>query len=308
MELTWLLTKQIFQLFLIMLCGFMLVRMRILPDEASRTLSKINTCVLTPCLALKSFQIERTMERMRDFWWLVAAAVAAHALFILVSAVMRPPLRLSATERASMVFSNCGMVIPLVGALFGEEMLFANHAFGMVQILLLWTYGYKIISGERGFSLRRCLNINIIAMLVGLVLFFFQLRLPEPLVDVMGNLGNMMGPFNMLAIGMLLGGSNLKQVFLSRRALVIAMLRLVTSPLLLILLFRLTGFAAQTSTPLLLSITTLAAAAPSAATVVSIALSKNRDTDMAVHVNIVSTLLCILTMPLLLQVYQWILT
>lgn len=308
MQFSLMLTEQILQLFFSMLCGFLIVRTKILPGSASKTLSKINTYVLTPCLALSSFQIERTSERMQDFLLLVVAALGAHALFILLTALLRRPMRLSPTERASLIFSNCGMVIPLVHALFGSEMVFANHAFGMVQILLLWTYGYRIISGEGKMPIYKFLNINVLAMLAGLALFLLQWRLPTVVSDALGNLGDMMGQFNMLAIGMLIGGVRLKEVFLCKRAYAMAALRLAVYPLALILLFRVAGIVQWASTPLLLSITTLAAAAPSAATVVSIALVKNQETDMAVRVNIVTTVLCILTMPLLLQLYQWLLT
>lgn len=58
-----LLTKQIFQLYLIMACGYFAVRLGLLRADESRTLSVLLVYIVIPCTIIGAFQIEYKAER-----------------------------------------------------------------------------------------------------------------------------------------------------------------------------------------------------------------------------------------------------
>ena len=63
-------------------------------------------------------------------------------------------------------------MIPLVGAVLGEEWVFYTTAFILVQTVLMWTHGVKLIGQEKELNIRKILcNPNVIAMIIGIAAF-----------------------------------------------------------------------------------------------------------------------------------------
>ena len=174
---------------------------------------------------------------------------------------------------------------------------------------MVWTHGRAVIcSGQGGFDWKKIvLNVNVICTLLGLILFLLEIRLPSMLADTCDKLGGMIGPMSKLLTGMLIGGADLKKVFTRGHCYLIAALRLIALPALLILALKLTGLTKLTSGPAVPMITLLAASAPSATTVTNLAQVYDSDPEIAATVNIITMVCCILTMPLINLLYQVVL-
>lgn len=56
------LLEQIVQLFLCIVLGWLLVRLHLLKPEDSRVLSKVCLYLVTPCVIINAFQLQRTPE------------------------------------------------------------------------------------------------------------------------------------------------------------------------------------------------------------------------------------------------------
>ena len=149
------------------------------------------------------------------------------------------------------------------------------------------------------------LHPNILAVLVGVILFAAGIRLPKLLTGAMEGMGGMIGPISMVVAGMLIGGMDLKRAFSFRGIWKVAALRLVAVPLVLVALLRMSGLSALAEnggTILLVSL--LAASTPSAATLTQMAQLYDREAEYASAIYVVTTLLCIVTMPILVGIYQ----
>ena len=309
MHLSLLLAQKIAVMFLMMFCGFMLVRLKIVKSTDSRVLARVCMYVVIPCMVIDAFQIECTPERMHDFLFMILAAMLAHAVYISVTMAIRRPLKLRRIEQLALIYPNCGnLILPLVLSVFGEEMVFFACPYVCVQTIMIWTHGRMMIAGNGKMDLKKVfLNINVICSLLGLLFFVFGIKLPSIIGDTMDSLGGIVGPVSMLLTGMLIGGADLKKVFSQKQAYLIAGLRLIAYPLLIILALKITGLHRYTSTPMVTMITLLAASGPSATTVTNLAQVYNSDPEVAATVNIISMVGCILTMPLLNYVYQLVL-
>ena len=69
------------------------------------------------------------------------------------------------------------------------------------------------------------LHINLIAIAVGILLFFTQLPLPSVLTDTIDTLSSTIGPVSMLVLGMLLAEVHWKEVFTGKRIYLIVLLK-----------------------------------------------------------------------------------
>ena len=112
----------------------------------------------------------------------------------------------------------------------------------IVQTLLLWTHCKFIISEDTHFDLKKILlNINMIAIAAGIIMFFLQIKLLTMFQSAVSGMGSLMGPLSMFVVGMLLAGMNMKEVFTNVCAYVVCFLRLVVFPAIILLVFIFTG-------------------------------------------------------------------
>ncbi|MBU5434589.1 AEC family transporter [Pseudoflavonifractor sp. MSJ-37] len=302
-----LLMKQIGELFLMILLGFVLVRAGLLRSEDSKPLSVVVLYLVSPCMMLNAFQIEKTEELVHGLLLSLLAAVSIHILLFLLITVFGKVLKLTVVEQASVMYSNAGnLIIPLVTAILGSQWVVFTSVFLAIQVPLLWTHCRSLLSGERSASVRDIvLNPNILATAGGAVLFLLGVRLPAFLTEPMSSMGSMIGPLSMLVAGMLIGGMDMKKVLSFRGIWKMSALRLIVVPLVLALLLKYSGLAhmaANGTTILMVSL--LAAATPSAATVMQMSQIFDRDAEYASAIYVVTTLLCIVTMPVIIWVYQ----
>ena len=210
MEIALLLAQQIAQLFLILFCGYLIVRTGLLRAADSKVLSVILVYLVIPCVIIDAFQIQDSPQVRAGLLVSFGAAAAIHVVFLALTAVLRRPLGLDAVERATAIYSNAGaLVIPLVQALLGQEYVIYSCAFIIVQLVLLWTHGSTVLRGAGSISLKSILtNVNLISILVGAVLYLGHIPLPSVLVGAMDSMGNLMGPLGMLLAGMAIAESD----------------------------------------------------------------------------------------------------
>ncbi len=222
-------TKQIIVLFIMMGCGFGVVKAGLLKSEDSRILSVLTLYIITPCVMLKAFQIEYT-ERIRDgFLLALLAAVLIHAILFLLTGITNRIFHFQPVEKASIIYSNAGnLIIPLITAVLGEEWVIYASAFIFVQNLLIWTHGQAMMRGMKRLHLRRMLcNVNLISIFVGLFLFITQIHFPEILMNAVSNFAGTVGPVSMLLLGMILARVNWKTVFQGYRIYVVVFLKMI---------------------------------------------------------------------------------
>ena len=122
MSISILLAEKIAQLFLILLMGYLVVRVGLLKPEDSRVLSVIMVYLVMPCMILNAFQIEDTPDIRRGLVYAMIVAAAMHVVLLAFTALLRRPLKLDVVEQVNTIYSNAGaLVIPLVQALLGSE-------------------------------------------------------------------------------------------------------------------------------------------------------------------------------------------
>ena len=307
MQYSLILLSKLTSMMLMAAVGYVLVKLRIIKEEDDKLLSSLLVYALQPCLIFLSLQIELTPERGRGFIAAVIFAFACMVIAILTANLLKRPFRFDAVDIATMCFANVGnLMLPVVALSLGDEMTFYCSGFQLPFNLIMWTYGFILMSNSRQVPVRKILcNPNLIALFIGLFFLVTGLHMPSVIDSAMQGLKNMVAGSSMLLVGIVIAGKDLKSVFTNRRAYFISFFRLIAIPLLTILLLYATGFLARhPQYTMVLMAVMLSAAAPGANSVVQLAVLNGRDAERAGAYNVLSTILCVLTVPLVIFIYQ----
>lgn len=309
MNLSIMLLQQILVMALYILFGYLGVRFHVLKKDDSSRLASLVLFIISPALIFDAFQISFSFDKMIGFLLAVLASVLMHILFLALTFLFGKLMPLNEIERASVIYSNCGnLLVPLIGTILGREYVLYCCAFMSVQTVMLWTHCAYILGGKEAVNPKKIItNPNVIAMILGLIFFFTGIRLPMIPATALERTGACIAPVSMFVIGILIASSDLKEVFTRKRSWLVCFLRLIVIPLLTILMLRLTGipYLMQDGASVLY-VSFLASAAPTAVNVTQIADIYGKDSITAGSINIMSVFLCILTMPLMTAVYQWV--
>ena len=270
MNISILLMQQIVQLFLMIFMGYLIVKTGLVRDDDSKVLSKIILYLIVPCVIINAFQVDYTTDTVKGLLIAFAASVMTQVILLVVISVAGRRLHLNEVEVASVYYSNSGnLIVPIVTFILGQEWVLYGCVFMSVQLVFLWTHCKKIISREASYDWKKIiLNINMISIFIGVVLFFTKIRLPEIIGNTLASVGTMIGPASMIVTGMLFAGMNLKQIFANKRVYFITFLRLIVVPLIALVLIKfsnLASFSADGNKIML--IVFLAIITPSASTV-----------------------------------------
>ncbi|PTQ83659.1 hypothetical protein C8U37_11370 [Trichococcus patagoniensis] len=301
-----LLVRKIVQLFLIMILGYLLVKLKVLKTEESVVLSKLSLYLVMPAVILNAFQVDFKPEIQAGLTLAFVAAIAIHAVLLVIGHSSGKLFKFEEIDIASIIYSNAGnLIIPIVTAVLGNEWVIYSTAFVSVQLIFLWTHCKLMFSKEKKPNLRKIiLNVNMIAIFVGVLSMVSGILLPAMLNETLASIGSMIGPLGMLITGMIVAGMDMKQVFTSKKVYVVTFFRMILCPAIILLLLKLSNAASfvNNGTEILL-ITFLATVTPAASTVTQFAQVHNQDAAYAGAINIMTTLMCIVTMPLFVMLY-----
>lgn len=299
--------------------GFLLGKLKMLPEKASEALSAVVLYGCQPLLVFMSFQsYEYSAEIGLNMLIVCGIAFAVHFIMIAIVSVLfrdREDIK-TKTVRYGSVFSNCGfMGIPFLAMLFagkpeaGEILIYASVIIAVFNILN-WTVGVFMMTGNiKDVSLKKILlNPVIIAVAAGVLVF---VTVKKPLADIAAEgttlhsvlnkfatsldfLGDAVTPLSMIVIGIKLADVNIKQLFLDKKAYVTAFFKLVVMSFvaLITVAYLPVSSSIKYTVFLLLSM-------PCATSTALFALLFDGDGDFGTVCTLLSTILSIATLPLM---------
>lgn len=164
--------------------------------------------------------------------------------------------------------------------------------------IVVWTYGLFDMSGDKKqLSIKRlAFNPGIIGAIAAILLFVFGVQLPPVVAQPITHLANLNTPLPMLIIGFYLSQANFKKAFSDRDAYLASVFRLLIIPLAAAFAM----FFLKLDRTMVIAFT-IACSAPTAATTTMFSAKFNRDTELSVSVVASTTLLSLVTMPLIVS-------
>ena len=270
MHISLLLMNQIIQLFIMIFMGFIIVKAKLLKAEDSKILSVIVLYLIIPCVIINAFQVDYTPQTVKGLLIALAGSVMTQVILLIVVSILGRVFHLNEVEVASIYYSNSGnLIVPIVTFILGKEWVLYGCVFMSVQLVFIWTHCKKIISRESTYDWRKIvLNINMISIAIGIVLFLTRIHLPAIINNTLNAVGSMIGPASMIVTGMLFAGMNFKQIFANKRVYFVSFFRLIIVPVIALFLIKCSQLSTFSSNGnKLMMIVFLAIITPSASTV-----------------------------------------
>ena len=297
---------QVLILFVLILVGFICSKVKIINESGAKVIADVVLYFVTPCVIIAAFQRDFDTNMLKKL--LVSAFISAVILFVsvLIAQILfkKQEKSRACVLKFATVFSNCGyMSLPLQQALLKEEGVFYAASFIAMFNIFVWSYGIITMSGdsEKKPSIKILVNPGIIGTFIGVVLFVFSIRLPSVLASPVNYLAALNTPLPMLVIGYYLANAKLKKAFTDPYSYIAMALRLVILPLASLFVLLLCGVKGVLLVSLIISV-----ASPVAAITTMMAAKYGHDTELSVSLVSASTLLSLVTMPLIVGFAQYL--
>jgi len=281
-------------MFLLIAVGVLLVKKGFLSEQGGKDLGSILLKVVIPCVILKSYITEYTPERARDL--AVSAGMALMALLVAMAVSFVIFRRKYTIENFGASFCNVGFIgIPLIQAVLGEGAVFYLASFIALLNILQWTYGVFIMTGDKETIRLKVIASNpvVLAFLGGLLLFFLQVPVPQVIVSTLGSMAAMNTPLAMIILGTYVAKMNIKDLFMAKSAYVCTIIRLIVVPVAtLLVVMAIPGVKMEIRQVIL-----IAACTPVGSNIAIFAKQYDKDYKLSVVTVCLSTLFCIVTVP-----------
>lgn len=302
-----LLTKQIAELFIMILLGYILVKSNLLTKQDSKVLSTVALYIVTPCVIIHAFQVQHSQDVKNGLILSFLAAIIIHIIYIVGVRIVGKGYTLNGVEKATIIYTNAGnLIIPLVQALLGKEWVVYTTGYILVTTIFIWTHGRMLICEEKGFNVKELLkNVNVVACIMGILMFALKIQFPSLITETMDSISATIAPISMIVAGMLIAGMDVKDCLKNKRLYIITFLKMIVFPLFAVSLLKFTNLSSMVKNgDIILLISLLASIAPTAASVTQLAQIYDADSEYASAYYFITTLLCILTMPVFVWFYQ----
>ena len=278
--------------------GFVLRKVKLFGERAAGVLAVLLLYVSQPSLMVSSLLGESFSASMLvNFAWVFGFAIVLQLLVYFAAKLIFLRVGELPARRVCVAASYLGNVgfmgIPVMQMLFPEEGILVLYAvvFNIAFNAMAWTLGIYAVSGERRAvrPLKILLNPPTVATVIALPFFFCNVQMPSQILTVFSYLGDMTLPLSMIILGVRLADVHLRSLFCDLKVYLAAGVKLVfpLDRFVIIALF-------------------VIAAMPTASSVLNFAERYGGDTETAACTTLMTTVLCIVTIPVLMLLCNFV--
>lgn len=303
METVILAANQIFTMFIIIMLAVICYKTKLVDADGSKVLSNILMYLVNPCIILCSYQKEFDEKLVKGLAISFLLAVIAHAVAMILAQIFIRGKKVDIIdERMAVIYSNCSfLAIPLVERIYGLEGVFYLTAYITVFNVLIWTHGVLFMGGKdcRKEAIKALYSPAIVTIIVGLVLYFAKIRLPDIVMEPLQSISKMNTPIAMIIAGICIAQVDVRKTLSKYRIYLVSLFKLVLVPVCMILLAK-----PVLGSGMICGVSVIAAGSPVATMCMIFAIRFNKDSKYASELFAVSTLLSMITIPLILYLLE----
>ena len=282
--------QTVIPVFAIILVGYLIGKHKELDIQ---TLLDIIIYIAAPCLIFTS--IASSDINLTDFTTL---AVAALAIILIMALLVCVFLKLTKSDKKGlylpMVFGNTSYLgYPIALFAFGMDGLSRAIVYDMMNSLVIFSFGIYIVHHRN--ELKEAFKVPVLyAVVIGLAVNLLNIQIPEALAQPVEMIGMITIPLALLVLGYKLTEIKLSGLGIAVLASVFKILGGFLVAFLVIKLFSIDGLARD--------ILLLQATMPSAVMAMLLASKYERDASLVASIVFISTMLSIITIPLILSI------
>lgn len=290
---------------LIIVLGFFLGKKKLISEPTNKDLVNLLLSVFMPAALLNAFPSTYSEDSVALFSQGFIGGLLTMLGMILVSQVVfskfffKGELRFEA--KFAFIFNNATFLgYPLISTAFGPSGIIPYCGFIVAFNLALFSYGVWLF--ERKISLKflkdLILNPNILAVLIGAILFLARIELPTPLSSAISYVASATTPLSLICISYMLSRADFKNILKRWRLAIVAALQLVLAPTITWLITSALHFPAE-----VVLICTLIQALPTATSLGLFAEKYGGNKIESSELVVISTLMSAITLPLVILVF-----
>lgn len=285
-------------MFLCAVCGIVMKRRKILPDNAREVLTDLVMNLILPASIIHSFEMEFNMTVLKKFAVILIIAAAAQVISMICANLFwnRQPKNLKAVFQYGTQVSNAGFLgLPVTEGVLGAEGLMYASVFLIPQRIVMWTAGIAYFTSSadwKGTFKKLAKNPCIIAVYIGFFLMLTQFQLPVMIENTLVKLAACTTPLTSILIGIMVADVDYRSL-ISPMMFVLVFVRQLLLPGLVFL-----GCALLHIDPLLTGVSVLLVGMPVGSTAPILAAKYGGDYEFAGKCVILSTVLSLFTIPL----------
>ena len=293
-------------LFIMILVGIYSSKKRIITPAINKSLTHILIQIALPFMIVTSFIFEYDDIIKSNIIKTFLYSFIAYIIVIIISHLFLLPIK---GEKKTIlhfanVFTNTGYVgFPILYSLYGAEGIIYGSMFNMFFVIFLWTYGLILFKGT--FEKREVkqeiidilLNPSILAVFIGIIIMVFNITLPKALSSSMRSIGNMTGPLSMIIIGVIISKIEIRKHLQDWTIYYGIITKLVIIPIIIYFLMLLIGDIAKAESTVIIM-----TAMPASTMTSVLADSYNKESEYATILVSTTTLLALITVPLLIKI------
>lgn len=300
MELAKITAGQVAILFILILSGFASVKAGVIKQEAKKHFSDLLINLIIPAMIINSYTSgfdENVLSNLiREF--VLSTVLVSLGIAVSLLLACRFKDKNAPIVRFACSFSNAAyMGFPLIEALFGSEGLIYAGAFVTVYNILLWTVGYATVNKKA--DVKEMLHSIattpvLIFVVIGLIIYILRIDVPNVIKQPISYIGSMNTSLSMIVTGMLIAGSKPERLLGNKFIPFAVCVRLILVPLVCLGLFKALNITGETA-----QIAIMLESCPCAAITSVFAVRFDYDEDIAAGLVVVTTLLSIITLPIM---------
>lgn len=311
-------------LFGMLFTGYFLRRANFIDDKMNHGLNKFIVYFAYPCLITQEIgSLKMTTSLALEFILMFGASLACFAIYcawaFVYGKARRFPRDVSGVAEFAMVSPNNGfMGFSIASVFFGSEAFFLMIAHSSALNFLFFSYGLYLLHRDRGTERKKAtfgsiakvfgkvmINPNIVALVLGFIIsvcgWRFSGAVGETIATYLEYMGRVATPMAMVFIGSTLTKCHIKDILRQRIVWESSLNKLILLPALTVLLVYFLPIA-----PMVKAMLVLGTSFPQAATVCMLAEQENNNKELATMIMFETTILSVVTLPVAMEVINWL--
>ena len=284
-----------------MAVGFLLRKINIINDSSGRGFSSLIIHVTAPCMVFSGI-VSMDSSQLQNAKTLLWLGFVIYAVLIALALVLGKALKFGKNAgviEAAVIFGNVSFLgFPLIQSLYGATGLFYIALLNIHFNLFFYSLGFYLISksgsGSKRFDPKRLLNTGIISIIIAVIIYFCQIKIPDMILEPINFVGQITSPLSMIVIGSSMASYSLKKVFSRKKIYILSFFKLLIFPLLAWVIFKLT-----LGDNVLTRVICFYVGMPTAAVVGMTAIAFDGDAENATYCNAMMTILSLASIPAL---------
>ena len=231
--------EQLLLMAVLIALGFYLKRSDKIKQAAEKGIAELTIDIAFPALIFTNIVKDFNLNMLKKYLVMPLSSFIITLSSIIIIILITRLLNYPKKERNELAFvtsfsNNIFVGAPICLAVFGGQGLILAIFYDFGMHLVVWTFGIWLLNDNKqnnqSHFLKNIFSPPIIALLISIIVVIIGVEIPDFLINITENIGNITVPLAMIFIGLQLAKSRFKEIIINRKIYLVSFLRLLFFP------------------------------------------------------------------------------